>query len=575
MARHFLFSANACTLSLKAIFRMSGDEAHMRFGAGHRRAGQAALRAPEAGAGQTFNIALAGVRQRTYPGPAANAARFGEPVLAPCPGANRSQPMPTYTVTDGQTQSFSFGAGFPNETAVINASGSSRISIAVNQGRNDSPRPVDAVLNLAPGAQVDASFSGVGVNTITVNGDATTTLIVNGTNNLSGTGDRGGAVRLVIKPKVVGTGTFNLSNSSSLEFGGSVASGVTVNFGPSNLYSATLKLDNPSAFKGAVNFNQGNIILGGLSQATDYDFTNNVLTIYGGPGDAALAALRFTDNSPEKAGLALRLVEGAVQVSEQGSYGTRTDSFLAGTALTQHMAPPPPAITQPATTTQPTTTQPATTTGNQTTQPTTTQPVTPPPPPTTTQPSVNPPVLISDGTTGQPVTTIAAQPYAGPVAGIAQQVVAVSPQSLNILATVPNLFIRTGSGTDAIQALGGTNVLDGGTGSNFLTAGAGADTFFVDARGAAADTWSTVAKFGAGDAATLWGVSAATPQQWADGQGAAGATGLTLHAGAAAGPTASITLAGFTTADLAGGKVTASFGRDAASGSDYLYLRAT
>lgn len=493
--------------------------------------------------------------------------------------------MPTYTVTDGQTQSFSFGAGFPNETAVINASGSSKISIAVNQGRNGSPRPVDAVLNLAPGAQVDASFGGVGVNTITVNGDATTTLIVNGTNNLNVTGDFGGAPQLVIKPKVVGTGTFNLSNSSSLEFGGSVASGITVNFN-SNLYSATLKLDNPDAFKGAVNFNQGDIILGGLSQATDYDFTNNVLTIYGGPGDAALAALRFTDNSPQKTGLALRLAGGVVQVAEQGGYADHDDSFLAGTALTQHTAPPPPAATttQPATTqptTQPTTTtQPATTTPeNQTTQPTTTQPVTPPPPPTTTQPattqpSINPPVLISDGTTGQPVTTIAAQPYAGPVAGIAQQVVAVSPQSLSILATAPNLFIRTGSGTDAIQALSGTNVLDGGTGSNFLTAGAGADTFFVDARGAAADTWSTVAKFGAGDAATLWGVSAATPQQWADGQGAAGATGLTLHAGAAGGPTASITLAGFTAADLAGGKVSASFGRDAASGSDYLYLRA-
>ena len=117
-------------------------------------------------------------------------------------------------------------------------------------------------------------------------------------------------------------------------------------------------------------------------------------------------------------------------------------------------------------------------------------------------------------------------------------------------------------------------MLDGGTGSNFLTAGAGTDTVFVDARGATADTWSTVAKFHGGDAATLWGVSAATPARWLDGQRAAGATGLTLHAGAAGGPTASITLAGFTRADLAGGTLTAFFGHDAASGSDYLYRHA-
>lgn len=455
--------------------------------------------------------------------------------------------MPTYTVTDGQTQSFSFGNEFPNETAVINASGSSRISVSFTYIRYGAWHPVTAELNLAPNAQVDASFSSANLNYLNVNGDATTTVTVNGTSTLRTTADFGGALQLHIQPNVVGTGTFNLDTGTLLEFEGSVAGGITVNLN-SSLFPATLKLDNPGAFKGLVNFREGDVILAGLGQATDYDLTNGVLTIYGGPNDQVLSTLRLVDNSASKAGLALRLVEGAVQVSEQGSYGTRTDSFLAGTALTQHMAPPPPAITQP---------------------------VTPPPPPTTiTQPSINPPVLISDGTTGRPVTTIAAQPYTGPVAGIAQQVVAVTAQSLNILATAPNLFIHTGSGTDAIQALSGTNVLDGGTGSNFLTAGAGTDTFFVDARGAAADTWSTVAKFHTGDAATLWGVSAATPQQWADGQGAAGATGLTLHAGAA-GPTASITLAGFTQADLGNGKITASFGRDAASGSDYLYLRAT
>ena len=97
--------------------------------------------------------------------------------------------------------------------------------------------------------------------------------------------------------------------------------------------------------------------------------------------------------------------------------------------------------------------------------------------------------------------------------------------------------------TDAIAANSGINVLDGGTGSNFLTGGSGTDTFFVDDRGPTADIWSTVNGFHAGDAATIWGV---TPQDfgltWVDGQGAAGYTGLTLHATASGKPTASLTL---------------------------------
>ncbi len=198
-------------------------------------------------------------------------------------------------------------------------------------------------------------------------------------------------------------------------------------------------------------------------------------------------------------------------------------------------------------------------------------PDTPAVPPTPPIPPV-PGVVVSDGSTGQAAATVTMQPYSGPVAGVTQQVVSITAESLNISATAPNLFIRTGSGTDAIQASSGTNVLDGGTGSNFVTAGSGTDTVFVDARGATADTWSTVVTFHSGDAATLWGVGASTPAQWADGQGAAGATGLTLHAGASGSPTASITLAGFSAADRASGKVTASFGHDTASGSDYLYV---
>ena len=120
--------------------------------------------------------------------------------------------------------------------------------------------------------------------------------------------------------------------------------------------------------------------------------------------------------------------------------------------------------------------------------------------------------------------------------------------------------------------MGGNNVLDGSTGSNFLVGGAGSDTFFVDDRAAAADIWSTVVNFHSGDDATIFGV---TPSDfaldWQDGQGAAGSTGLTLHATAPGKPVASITLAGYAKADL-GGRLAVSFGNDQGTGGAYVYI---
>jgi hypothetical protein len=95
----------------------------------------------------------------------------------------------------------------------------------------------------------------------------------------------------------------------------------------------------------------------------------------------------------------------------------------------------------------------------------------------------------------------------------------------------------------------------------------------VDDRGPSADIWSTVANFHSGDAATVWGV---TPSQfnlqWVDGQGAAAYTGLTLHATASGMPTASLTLAGYDTADLTNGNLSTSFGT--VGGSPYMYVHA-
>jgi len=191
-------------------------------------------------------------------------------------------------------------------------------------------------------------------------------------------------------------------------------------------------------------------------------------------------------------------------------------------------------------------------------------PVTPPP---ATPPA--PALSVLDTTTGQAMPATA-QPYNGPVAGLQEQYVNITSDNLNMSVSTPNWFLHSGSGTDAIAANSGTNVMDGGTGSNFLTGGSGTDTFFVDDRAASSDIWSTVVGFHAGDAATVWGV---TPQDfslsWDDGQGASGFTGLTLHATSGGRPTASLTLAGYSSADI-GGRLAVSFG--SVDGNAYMYI---
>ena len=168
--------------------------------------------------------------------------------------------------------------------------------------------------------------------------------------------------------------------------------------------------------------------------------------------------------------------------------------------------------------------------------------------------------------------------YSGPAQGVQHQYINVTSASLAITATVPNSFIHTGSGDDAIDVshAGGTNVLDGSTGSNFLVGGSGSDTFFVDDCGATADIWSSIAGFHAGDHVMVWGVTAADfALKWQDGQGAAGNTGLTGSLTKAGVPRANVTLVGYTMADI-GTRLTVSFGVTAdqpgAPGSAFMSL---
>ncbi len=143
--------------------------------------------------------------------------------------------------------------------------------------------------------------------------------------------------------------------------------------------------------------------------------------------------------------------------------------------------------------------------------------------------------------------------YSGPVGYLQQQIILTGTDSVAVAANAPNVFIHTGSGDDAISVSSGRNVLDGGEGSNFLTGGTGDDTFYVDGRGGQV-SWGTLVNFHPGDTATLWGFTAGISSlTLAEGDGAAGYTGPTIHADltGGGGVTTSITFAGLTAADTA------------------------
>lgn len=167
-------------------------------------------------------------------------------------------------------------------------------------------------------------------------------------------------------------------------------------------------------------------------------------------------------------------------------------------------------------------------------------------------------------TSSGPAGYMDGKPYVGPLNWLTTELIFAGGPSLSIEANIPNVFIHTGEGNDAInvaKAGGGNNVMDGGTGSNFLVGGKGDDAFFLDDRQPTAPTWSTIVGFHQGDSATIWGV---TPQDftltWLDNQGAAGFKGLTLRAEKPNVPDANLTISGYTSADLANGKLHVTFG---------------
>lgn len=138
---------------------------------------------------------------------------------------------------------------------------------------------------------------------------------------------------------------------------------------------------------------------------------------------------------------------------------------------------------------------------------------------------------VFNATTGEASTVTPDPAGAGGPSYLQWQYIYSGSDSLAVSTGVPNVFLHTGSGTDAIQVSSGNNVLDGGLGSNFMTGGSGTDAFFTDARSPGV-VWNTLRNFDAGDSATLWGFTPGiSSYRWEDAPtGAQGSEGATLRA---------------------------------------------
>lgn len=424
--------------------------------------------------------------------------------------------MTTYTVTDGQSQSLSlsnYTSQLQNDT--INVSGVASLYLGTPRGNT-----VKIDTNLAPNTTLTSNLVLDSTTVLKVTGDSSAKLILSSLPNYLG-------ASTLFNVDVFGPGGLTVNGSGSVEFARGVSSDVSLGSNAGGAQGASIIIDQPNAFKGSISSQSAVIHLKGLADATDYDYSNGVLTIYGGADDAVLDTVRIAKGNSD-----FSITHNGSEVNIDGSNGPRVP---VGTALPQHVAHP------------------------------------------VTQPPVPQIVSVHDNTTGADLPDTSS-PYTGPVAGVASQFINVTPDNLNVMAKADNVFIKTGAGNDAVALHGGTNVVDAGGGSNFLTGADGFDTFFLDARAippassAAGPVpgaiWDTIENFGTGDAATLFGVGPGAAFSWQRDGGAAGHTGLTLHAIKQNGTTASLTLAGIDN----GSHLQLSFGQT--GGANYLYVKA-
>ncbi|WP_428487448.1 hypothetical protein [Rhodopila sp.] len=186
---------------------------------------------------------------------------------------------------------------------------------------------------------------------------------------------------------------------------------------------------------------------------------------------------------------------------------------------------------------------------------------------------------IEDATTDSIITSTGSA-YAGGPSGPQYEYANITPDSLYITSAVPSSFIQTGGGNDTIDVskANGNNVLDAGTGSNTLIGGTGIDSFYVNDVAPAASISDLVENFHSGDYATIFGVyPGGFSVQAQTVLGAGNVSELQYSVSTASQPTATLTLAGHSFADITSGRITATFGTTTGTptGTPILNIHAT
>jgi hypothetical protein len=182
--------------------------------------------------------------------------------------------------------------------------------------------------------------------------------------------------------------------------------------------------------------------------------------------------------------------------------------------------------------------------------------------------------------TADTVTSAIGSAYAGGPSGPDLEYANITPDNLYITSSAPSSFIRTGAGNDTIDVskANGNNVLDPGTGTNTLIGGTGDDTFYVNDVSPASAINTLVENFHSGDYATVFGVF---PAGFSVGAktvvGPGGVDELQYTFSTASQPTATLTFAGHSFADIQSGKITATFGTSngTPTGTPILNIHAT
>jgi hypothetical protein len=389
----------------------------------------------------------------------------------------------------------------------------------------------------------DTIVAGAGITTINTGSGASAILVSNSSGNVTVFGNDD-VVNAISGAAVRVTGRGETVNGSNVMISVGSGSSITVNGTNDtiNLVGSGITLNSP-----------GNNLILVSDTAADVAANLDALQVLAAGGK--LASITFTDG-----GMPTLALSAAQITADAKALATVNSPYHLSPIITPTPVPDPSPIITPTPVPDP---SPI---------------ITPTPAPTIDSP-LQSNFICDDRTTGSS-SNVAGSAYNGPVIGIQNQYVNITTDNLNITATTPGFFIHTGAGNDAINAsqVGGVAVLDGGTGSNFLVGGRGNTTFFVDDRNAPGAIWSTISSLHTGDAATVWGVSPKDFNlQWVDNAGAAGYTGLTLHAtSTGGGNVASVTLAGYSTVDLQNGRLSVSFGTTAdlpnLPGSQYLNI---